>query len=56
VPAVGTTAAFIAGLADLVEDALERSAGLASDSSRRQCPWSMRFCPCEASVAAVAGV
>jgi ferrochelatase len=56
VPAVGTTAAFIAGLADLVEDALERSAGLASDSSRRQCPWSMRGCPCEASVAAAAGV
>ncbi|MCW5729589.1 MAG: ferrochelatase [Alphaproteobacteria bacterium] len=44
VPALGTTAPFIAGLARLVREALARDTGIAADGGRRLCPASCRRC------------
>ena len=52
VPAVGTTPAFIEGLADLVGDALERRTGLASGALHRLCDPRWRGCPCQAQAMA----
>jgi len=45
-PTVDTGAAFIAGLARLVRQALARGPGLAPDGGRRLCPASWSGCPC----------
>lgn len=50
VPAVGVRPAFVEGLADLVEDALERPAALASGGGGRWCGGSWSGCPCAKAV------
>ena len=49
-PTVDAGAAFIAGLARLVRDALARGPLLAPDGGRRLCPASWGGCPCKESV------
>jgi ferrochelatase len=49
-PTVDAGAAFIAGLARLVRDALARGPVLAPDGGRRRCPASWAGCPCKESV------
>jgi ferrochelatase len=46
VPAVGTTPAFIEGLAGLVSGALERRTGAASSEGNRLCAARWQGCPC----------
>jgi ferrochelatase len=46
VPAVGTTPAFIEGLAELVTGALERRTGVAGGEGRRICQERWQGCPC----------
>ena len=46
VPAVGTAAAFVAGLADLVTDALGRPPETAPQGGHRLCPTDRQQCPC----------
>ena len=46
VPAVGTSAAFVAGLADLVTDALGRRPETAPKGGHRLCPTDRQQCPC----------
>jgi protoporphyrin/coproporphyrin ferrochelatase len=46
VPAVGTAAAFVAGLADLVTDALGRPPETAPQGGHRLCPADRQQCPC----------
>lgn len=45
-PTVDARADFIAGLARLVREGLERAPGLASDGGRRICPAAWGGCPC----------
>jgi ferrochelatase len=52
VPTVGTTPAFIEGLADLVVAALERRSGPASGDGGRICGHAWRGCPCRSLPAA----
>lgn len=49
VPALDTADAFIAGLAEAVERALEREGGIASDEGGRICPGAFTGCPCRAA-------
>lgn len=51
VPAVGTTPAFIAGLADLVGAAAERPPGLFGPDGARVCPAAFGQCPCATAAA-----
>lgn len=46
VPAVGTHASFIGGLAEVVEGALRRPAGTLPDTGVRLCPAGFSRCPC----------
>ncbi len=48
VPAVGTSAVFVAGLADVVIDALGRPPETAPPGGVRLCPSDRRQCPCRA--------
>lgn len=51
VPAVGTTPAFIEGLAELVSGALERRTGVASGEGGRLCQARWQGCPCRSAAA-----
>jgi ferrochelatase len=51
VPAVGTSEAFIGGLASVVRDALARPAATMSSTGKRQCPAGFARCAMQAKVA-----